>query len=280
MNRFPPEPLNDEERALAALIARDGPHGEPSPSLDAKILAAAHSAVDRPARRKPRWPVFTGAAASVLLAAGIGWQMLSERDQEAAFGEAPTHAPAAATATVQAAPQAGVAATQEVAPLPSRPPEAPAAAKARPPVPAPASPKPAPARDAAAAPQATDAAAAVEPAFAPPPPAVVAVPAPAPAQRKAMRAESGAGAREAASIAVQSAPAPAFAEAAVMADSASLHGIPIEEDAQLPERDWLQRIEQRLAHGDRDGARASLRRFAEKYPQTELPPELRALLDE
>ena len=130
-----------------------------------------------------------------------------------------------------------------------------------------------------AAPQATDAAATAEPTFAPPPPAVVAVPAPAPAQRKAMRAESVASAREAAPITVQSAPAPAAAEVAVMADSASLHGIPVDEDAQLPEHDWLQRIEQRLAQGDRDGARASLRRFAGKYPQTELRPELRALLD-
>lgn len=276
MNRFPPEPLNDEERALATLIARDGPHGELSPALDAKILAAAHSAVaGRTAKRKPRWPVFTGAAASVLLAAGIGWQMLAERDQTAVLGEAPAHAPAAA-AVEPALPQADSAAAPEVAPSPSIAPPPPPSppprvvAKARPAV----APEQAPATDAAATAQSVTA----EPAFAPPTPAVIA--APAAAQRKAMRAEQrAADAREAAPM-MQSAPAPAAAEAAVMADSVSLRDIPVEADVQLPERDWLQRIEQRLAHGDRDGARASLRRFAEKYPQTELPPELRALLDE
>lgn len=77
MNRRPPEPLNAEERQLADQLARLGPHGEPSPTLDARILAAAHDAVvARPAaRRKPRWPVAMGLAASALLAVGIAWQL-------------------------------------------------------------------------------------------------------------------------------------------------------------------------------------------------------------
>lgn len=77
MNRRPSEPLSPEERALADQLARLGPHGEPSPTLDARILAAAHDAVvaQRPARRKPRWPVAMGLAASALLAVGIAWQL-------------------------------------------------------------------------------------------------------------------------------------------------------------------------------------------------------------
>ncbi|MCL6711421.1 hypothetical protein M8R20_30970 [Pseudomonas sp. R2.Fl] len=77
MNRRPPEPLSAEERQLADQLARLGPHGEPSPTLDARILAAAHDAVAARAAapRKPRWPVAMGLAASALLAVGIAWQL-------------------------------------------------------------------------------------------------------------------------------------------------------------------------------------------------------------
>ena len=77
MNRHPPEPLTQEERELAQLIARTGPHGEPPAALDAKILAAAQAAVaGKPQRaRKPRWPVAMGLAASVVFAVGIAWQL-------------------------------------------------------------------------------------------------------------------------------------------------------------------------------------------------------------
>ena len=44
MNPYPHEPLTPEERELAQLTARLPPHGEPSPALDARILAAAHAA--------------------------------------------------------------------------------------------------------------------------------------------------------------------------------------------------------------------------------------------
>ena len=44
--------LTPEERALAQRLARLGAQGEPSPALDARILAAAHAAAERrPARR-------------------------------------------------------------------------------------------------------------------------------------------------------------------------------------------------------------------------------------
>ena len=60
MNGKPVEPLSAEERELAALLGRTGPHGEPSPALDAKILSAARAAVTRdaarPTARRRRWP--------------------------------------------------------------------------------------------------------------------------------------------------------------------------------------------------------------------------------
>jgi len=76
------EPLTPEERALAQSLSRLGPHDGPSAGLDARILGAARAAVQAtpvpggqvpPARR--RWPLGMGVAASVLLAAGIAWQL-------------------------------------------------------------------------------------------------------------------------------------------------------------------------------------------------------------
>jgi len=77
MKFYPPEPLTQEERELAQLTAQLGPQGEPSTALDARILAAAHTALDRKQafRRKPRWPVAMGLAASVIFAVGIAWQL-------------------------------------------------------------------------------------------------------------------------------------------------------------------------------------------------------------
>ncbi len=78
MKTYPNEPLTIEERELAQLTARLGPQGEPSPTLDARILAAAHAAhAAAPARtrRRPRWPVAMGLAASVVFAVGIAWQL-------------------------------------------------------------------------------------------------------------------------------------------------------------------------------------------------------------
>lgn len=78
MKFYPPEPLTPEERELAQLTAQLGPQGEPSTALDARILAAAHAALDRKQpsrRRKPRWPVAMGLAASVIFAVGIAWQL-------------------------------------------------------------------------------------------------------------------------------------------------------------------------------------------------------------
>lgn len=91
MNRHPSEPLTQEERELAQLIARSSPHGEPPTALDAKILAAAHAAVTgKPQRtRKPRWPVAMGLAASVVFAVGIAWQLRPLQPTATPSSEAP-----------------------------------------------------------------------------------------------------------------------------------------------------------------------------------------------
>ncbi|MGS1079655.1 hypothetical protein [Pseudoxanthomonas beigongshangi] len=125
MNRRPTEPLDSEERLLADQLARLGPHGEPSPTLDARILAAAHDAVAaRPAvRRKPRWPVAMGLAASALLAVGIAWQ-LRPVDELPAASE--TSGPMVARVVLDepaAADAAAAAQTPTAAPLPPPPAE-------------------------------------------------------------------------------------------------------------------------------------------------------------
>ncbi len=76
--RFPDPPsLTPEERELAQRLAQDGPPREPSPALDARILAAARAAaVSIPTRPPPRrWPVALGLAASLVLAVGVAWQL-------------------------------------------------------------------------------------------------------------------------------------------------------------------------------------------------------------
>ena len=95
MNRYPNEPLTPEERELAQLAGRLGPHGEPSSALDARILAAAHAAVATQQTRKPkpRWPLAMGLAASVVLAVGVAWQ-LRPLQQLATVSEVPAEASA------------------------------------------------------------------------------------------------------------------------------------------------------------------------------------------
>lgn len=104
MNRYPHEPLSPEERELAQLTGRLGPHGEPSPALDARILAAAHAAatVEQARKPKPRWPLAMGLAASMVLAVGVAWQ-LRPLQQVATVSEAPAAASEAAEASADAA---------------------------------------------------------------------------------------------------------------------------------------------------------------------------------
>ena len=142
--KTPHEPLTPEERALAQSLSRLGPHGGPSPGLDARILAAARAAVQEapapggqvpPPRR--RWPLGLGVAASVLLAAGVAWQLRPAYEVPVA-SEVPAAAPVRAPAVVMdsaeadidpAAASAAPVAVQE-APAPALPPAAPADAAA------------------------------------------------------------------------------------------------------------------------------------------------------
>ncbi|MDN5781420.1 MAG: hypothetical protein L0H23_05255, partial [Luteimonas sp.] len=91
--------LTPEERALAERLARLGPQGEPSPALDARILAAARSATAAPAatvgarttprRRQRRWPVAFGAAATLVIVGGLGWQLRPVDEVHVEYSEAP-----------------------------------------------------------------------------------------------------------------------------------------------------------------------------------------------
>src|SRR6476620_7697401 len=98
----PRDTLTAEEQALARRLAQLGPHGEPSPALDARILAAARAVDDDRERRAPRrWPVALGVAASLLLAVGIAWRMRPM--------PGPVEAPAAFPAQSAPAPSADIA---------------------------------------------------------------------------------------------------------------------------------------------------------------------------
>ena len=59
MNRLPREPLDAEERALAARLPRLHGRDEPDAALDARILAAAHAALAPApiAKRRRGWIV-------------------------------------------------------------------------------------------------------------------------------------------------------------------------------------------------------------------------------
>lgn len=322
MNGKPVEPLSAEERELAALLGRTGPHGEPSPALDAKILSAARAAVTRdgarPAARRRRWPALAGLAASALVAVGIAWQLRPQQEATMQVGEAPT------VAAVDNAPADSAAASVATSPAPETPAAAeapPAIKQLAPPAPAAASMQEAPPVE-VAEPRPTDIPAPAKavalpppppPAFAPPAPPAPPAPveshtdgfaaeppqgafarAPAAAREEADAARRQAQAAETASASVRmAAKANTEAEAKSAADDNRtldsivvtgtvliLADIPAAEDAKLRKADWLQRIRQRKAQGDEDGARESLRLFVGKHPRTRTPSDLRGLLEE
>ena len=290
---FPREPLTPEEQALARRLGQLGPHGEPLPALDARILAAARAPRTRPPHRARRWPLALGLAASLVLAVGIAWRLrpLPEPPADGAMGRS-VAAPAAqpsADMTRKAEPQAGempptAAAATEA--MPSRATSEPAAddvhseaklsAQSAPaPAPTPSAPMPEPevvldAPSPAAAPAIA--------ALPPPPPLPPAPDAGAP--QAAAAATPAPLARKAAPAATQAEDAGFDAAAAANAaggDEPSEDVPPATADAPAVREAWLQRIRELLAEGRSEDARASLKEFLHRYPDARLPDDLRAL---
>jgi hypothetical protein len=293
--------LTTEERALAQRLARLGPHGEPSPALDASVLAAAHDAVAQHAgMRVPRrrWPAAFGIAASLALAVGIAWQLRPLPQAAVDRSEAPTAAsvqtpsqPASvadspmesATAPADAtaiAPQADAAATTSMPPTEASRESAKTmkSAAAAPPPPVEQPPiepdivldNPAPAAEAAAqsAPVTAPRAFSMQP-----PPA-----APATSDKR----QSAAAAADAAANALPETntldrlQATGTAEAAASDEPGT--DVPPATMTSPEARDaWLARIRELLAAGKLDAARASLREFRHRYPDAPLPDDLHAL---
>jgi hypothetical protein len=292
--------LTTEERALAQRLARLGPHGEPSPALDARILAAAHDAAARHGGTRPqrRWPVAFGIAASLALAVGIAWQLRPLPQTTAAYqSEAP------AAASVPATPERAAVA-DSMTESATAPADATAAAQQSDAAPAISTPAPDASRESAKTMKSA----------APPPPAepmtepdiVFDSPAPAAAEAAAQAVTT---VEAPGAFSAQPPPAPPMASdkrrsAAAAADAAAstlpetdtldrLQATGTTEAAASDEpgtdvppatmtspeaRDaWLARIRELLAAGKPDAARASLREFKHRYPDDPLPDDLRAL---
>jgi hypothetical protein len=281
-----PMPLDAEERALAARLARLGPHGEPSPALDARVLAAAHAATAGGARdagrghgarggaehgwRRVRWPVGVGVAASVALAAGIAWQMRPL--------PAPVFAPATSTtASVPASPEPSVYSS----PTPTEAPKPQALRNLAGPVQREVDDANAGQVEATQASPAAARAAVASKAMAPPleePPIVYDAPSPVDVQ--------------APPPAPPAPPAPVAAQPSPMPPPVAAPRTTQDADADAPEADvppataaspqvrdaWLARIRELAAGGRSDDARASLAEFRRRYPAFAIPDDLRPLL--
>jgi resuscitation-promoting factor RpfA len=298
--------LTPEERALerefAQRLARLGPQREPSPALDARVLAAAHAAVQpRAKRRRPAtWPTVFGLAASVVFALGLAWKL---RPEPGNIASSPSPASAEEPLADYAAPpppaEVYTPRPQRVLEVPAPPPaEAPARTRGS----GASKPRPAPSQAPAQEPPfAFEAAPAPVEAPPPPPPApvaqqgVLATPAAANSSTAAQAAADAATMRREAADAsaaratqdnvrafeMRKATAPATA---TVPENDVEFAEPDEEvvppaTADSPQvRDaWLQRIRELAKSGRLDDARASLREFRHRYPGVALPQDLRAL---
>lgn len=292
------EPLSPEERALGERLARLGPHGEPSPALDARILAAAHAAASttvqahRPSRR---WPMALGIAASLTLAVGIAWQLRPVQEavvydeaasataaqaeaaaapEESAMSAVAVQPPPAADASTAQAPAAGSRRESDKVPAAPRPTAHAERARAPAPV-APAPPEPVVVFD---EPAPADAAMPAPPA--PPAAAVMRAPSPAPAAKTIGETRTQAAERNRAEAAASTAAGTAARAATQSREDAFAEDVP-PATADSPEvrEAWLQRIRELAKAGDTDDARASLYEFVHRYPNHPLPDDLRALLE-
>lgn len=94
MNK-PNDQLDDDLQAFLAEDSellrryRDLPQSEPGKHLDAAILGLANNAVRRRPALRQRWLVPLASAASVVVAAGIGWRVHQSQQQDAARGTQP-----------------------------------------------------------------------------------------------------------------------------------------------------------------------------------------------
>lgn len=292
-----PPSLTPEERDLARRLAPSGPPREPSPALDARILAAARvaatSAPPVATRARPfprRWPVALGLAASLVLAVGIAWRLRPLPDTRMDF---PSDAPAAPAVRSMVTP-APVAATRQAEP--------PAAANSNVADAAPAAEAQAPAPEHRTAGQIERR----EIARAPSEPAIVfevpaqqaaktAAPSPAtpsddvtpqafgstaPVERAAAAPASppshAAQAQSATNEAARAAMVGAAADSALQ-DEPPGDVPPATADSPAVRDAWLQRIRGLVDDGDVAAARASLQEFVRRYPTFALPEDLRAL---
>lgn len=291
------EPLTPEERELARLLGRPAAGIAPSARIDAAIATLAREpAASAPAPRPSAPPAMFSAggptrrgwrrglvsslavAASLVLVVGLAWQL---RPAPPALPAATLPAPtAAADARDAAAPAASVPAPAPFIPAPGV-----AAAPARPAADTPARKPAAPSR---AAPSPVR----VPVAPAPPPPAAATAPEPAastyalePAPVAVEKAAAQPEMRLRAAPAATPADAPVRTSAPALREQARVAVVPAapaavdaDADARLPRRQWLERIRARRAEGDLDGARASLERFVQTYPEARIPRDLRPLL--
>lgn len=292
MSRLPRDPLDADERAVAAALPRPHGRGEPDAAMDARILAAAHAAAQAPATapRPRRWAVPLGLAASLCLALGLAWrtQLDAPHRDAAPMAQAPPSLPAtAANAPMPAAddgivmPQAKSAAVateampppiatkraavvpQPVPPppvMPAAPVEPPAMVEMRPaPAMAPPMPPPAAAPPPAPPPIANaDAARAFASESAPPSPRTLAT-------APAAKARGANDAQQAQRAFAAQADAPVEDVPPATADSPDVRNA------------WLRRIGELMQEGRLDLARASLAEFRRRYPDAAVPAELRPL---
>lgn len=289
MTRHPPQPLDAEERALAALLPRPHGRGEPGADLDARILAAAQAALHpQPASPRPRrsWIGPTALAASLVLAVGLAWQLRPPPSLPApAISDAGAADSEGASMHAFESPPSRPSPMARTMPMPAPPPEAMVAAAPK---------QETPAGTNAPAPQPMAAPPPAPPAPAAPVMVAEAAPVAAPHASELARAQAPVMAKATASDAMRERAAASGtvaaehrAEAQRAADAATLDAIVVtdpEEDVPPATADspdvreaWLKRIGELQKQGKTDEAKASLAEFHRRYPDAALPPDLRKL---
>ena len=314
MTRLPREPLDADERALAARLPHLHGRDQPDAGLDARILAAAHAAVSTvPAGNRRRgWIVPLTAAASVSLAVGLAWQLQPPPAPSVSAVHTPVAGadPARATGqpvkhSIEDAPMPSADAVQsKPMPMPMGPPPREAtpvednariAREIAPAEPVPEASGSAPVFVPSPPPEAAMADAmpvtAMPPPPAPPPPTTPAPAAPAAVPSQAAMARSaqadGAVSVSGTVLKAQAKRVRQQNEAQAAAETSTLDAFantgdeeevpPATMDAPAARDAWLRRIGELQQQGKIDEAKASLAEFRHRYPDVVLPPELRKL---